>query len=108
MPSLLLVEDDAAIRTALQLALTRQGHQVATVVARKCGAVGPAPQADSPLAATAAEAYREAATAWAGVQPADALAHRASQVDRVAGPAHDVEVVAGDAVVEERRTGRGR
>jgi DNA-binding response OmpR family regulator len=29
MPSLLLVEDDAAIRTALQLALTRQGHQVA-------------------------------------------------------------------------------
>src|SRR4051795_2077169 len=30
MPSLLLVEDDAAIRTALQLALTRQGHQVAT------------------------------------------------------------------------------
>ena len=30
MPSLLLVEDDAAIRTALQLALTRQGHQVTT------------------------------------------------------------------------------
>ncbi len=30
MPSLLLVEDDPSIRMAIELALTRQGHQVAT------------------------------------------------------------------------------
>src|SRR5207247_9569548 len=39
-------------------------------------------------------------------EPADPLAHRARQVDRVIRTAHHVEVVAGDAVVEEGRAGR--
>jgi methionyl-tRNA synthetase len=47
--------------------------RVATVVGRKCGGVGPAPQADSPLAAVAAEAYAATAEGWAGVQPSVAL-----------------------------------
>ena len=48
--------------------------RVATVVGKKCGGVGPAPRADSPLAAAAAEAHAGAAEGWAAVQPADALA----------------------------------
>jgi methionyl-tRNA synthetase len=47
--------------------------RVATVVAKKCGGVGPAPRADSPLAAVAAEVVGEVAEAWAAVQPAAAL-----------------------------------
>ena len=47
--------------------------RVATVVAKKCGGVGPAPRADSPLAAIAAEAYAAAARAWDQVQPSIAL-----------------------------------
>ena len=47
--------------------------RVATVVGRKCGGIGPAPRADSPLAAVAAEIYAAAAKAWADVQPSVAL-----------------------------------
>jgi len=47
--------------------------RVATVVAKKCGGVGPAPQADSPLAAVVAESYASAAEAWDKVQASAAL-----------------------------------
>ena len=47
--------------------------RVATVVGRKCEGIGPAPRADSPLAAVAAEIYAAAAKAWADVQPSVAL-----------------------------------
>ncbi len=47
--------------------------RVATVVAKKCDGIGPAPRADSPLAAVAAECYAEAAAAWEAVQPSVAL-----------------------------------
>jgi methionyl-tRNA synthetase len=47
--------------------------RVATVVAKKCDAIGPAPRADSPLAEAAAAAYTGAAAAWDVVAPARAL-----------------------------------
>jgi methionyl-tRNA synthetase len=47
--------------------------RVATVVGKKCGGIGPAPRADSPLAAVATDAYAAAAEAWANVQPSLAL-----------------------------------
>ena len=47
--------------------------RVATVVARKCDGVGPAPRPESPLAPVAADVYAAAAAAWADVQPAVAL-----------------------------------
>src|ERR671939_1413270 len=37
VPSLLLIEDDDAIRTALELSLTRQGHRVATAASCEDG-----------------------------------------------------------------------
>jgi methionyl-tRNA synthetase len=47
--------------------------RVATVVGSKCGGFGPAPLADSPLAAAAARAVEDAAAAWDAVQPSRAL-----------------------------------
>jgi len=47
--------------------------RVATVVGKKCDGTGPAPRPDSPLAAVAADAYRDAAAAWDAVQPSVAL-----------------------------------
>ncbi|HEX9530128.1 MAG TPA: methionine--tRNA ligase, partial [Acidimicrobiales bacterium] len=47
--------------------------RVATVVDKKCGGVGPAPRAGSPLAAVVAPAYEAAASAWARVAPNEAL-----------------------------------
>ena len=47
--------------------------RVATVVAKQCGGIGPAPQANSPLAAVVAEAYEETAAAWERVAPSVAL-----------------------------------
>ena len=47
--------------------------RVATVVASKCGGVGPAPRPDSPLAAVAAEVVAETRSAWDAVQPSVAL-----------------------------------
>jgi methionyl-tRNA synthetase len=48
-------------------------QRVSTVVAKKCGGVGPAPRADSPLASVVDAAYRDAAAAWAATQPSAAL-----------------------------------
>jgi methionyl-tRNA synthetase len=47
--------------------------RVATVVDRKCGGIGPAPRADSPLAAAAAASFAAAAAAWERVAPSEAL-----------------------------------
>src|SRR4029453_12143565 len=47
--------------------------RVATVVGRKCGGIGPAPRADSPLAPVAEAAYATTAAAWAENQPSAAL-----------------------------------
>jgi methionyl-tRNA synthetase len=47
--------------------------RVATVVGKSCGGIGPAPVADSPLAAIAADAVEAATRAWADVQPSRAL-----------------------------------
>ena len=47
--------------------------RVATVVAKKCGGIGPAPRLDSPLAALAADSYAAAAEAWDRPAPNDAL-----------------------------------
>src|SRR5262252_3475857 len=48
-------------------------QRVATVVDKKCGGIGPAPRADSPLTPVVAEAYTAAADAWERVQPSLAL-----------------------------------
>ncbi len=47
--------------------------RVATVVGKKCGGIGPAPDPDATLATAARTAYAEAATAWEAVQPSVAL-----------------------------------
>jgi methionyl-tRNA synthetase len=47
--------------------------RVATVVDKKCGGIGPAPAADSPLASAAATAYTNALAGWSAVQPSRAL-----------------------------------
>ena len=47
--------------------------RVATVVAKKCAGIGPAPRPDSPLAPVTTEAYTATAKAWADVQPSVAL-----------------------------------
>ncbi|GAC1315112.1 MAG: hypothetical protein NVSMB16_11880 [Acidimicrobiales bacterium] len=47
--------------------------RVATVVAKKCAGVGPAPSPSSPLAALAAVAVADAAAAWDRVAPSEAL-----------------------------------
>ena len=47
--------------------------RVATVVDKKCGGVGPAPDAASPLAVHAAKAVADAAAAWQAIAPSDAL-----------------------------------
>jgi len=47
--------------------------RVAAVVASKCGGVGPAPSADSPLAEAAGRAFEETASAWERVAPSEAL-----------------------------------
>jgi len=47
--------------------------RVATVVAKKCGGIGPAPRPDSALAPIVAASYKEAAAAWQRVQASVAL-----------------------------------
>ncbi len=47
--------------------------RVATVVGKKCDGVGPAPRADSPLAAAAVTAYEATAAAWDEFAPSRAL-----------------------------------
>ena len=83
--------------------------RVATVVAKKCGGIGPAPRADSPLAAAADAAVEQARAAWDVVAPSRALEatwhliratnsyledHEPWRLD--AGP--DVDAVMGDAL----------
>src|SRR5580658_9411286 len=48
-------------------------NRVATVVERKCGGIGPAPNPDSPIGAVAAKLYEEAADAWDRLAPNEAL-----------------------------------
>ncbi|HET8659931.1 MAG TPA: methionine--tRNA ligase [Micromonosporaceae bacterium] len=48
--------------------------RVTALVGSRCGGIGPAPAADSPLAGAAGTAYEQARTAWAEVAPAEALA----------------------------------
>ncbi len=47
--------------------------RVATVVAKKCGGVGPAPRPDSPLASVAAEVVRATSEGWDNTAPSIAL-----------------------------------
>ncbi len=47
--------------------------RVATVVAKKCNGIGPAPDPGSPLAAVVATAFAETAAAWERTQPSVAL-----------------------------------
>lgn len=47
--------------------------RVATVVSKKCGGIGPAPQDESPLRVIAEEAYVKAAAAWENFSPSIAL-----------------------------------
>ena len=47
--------------------------RVATVVDKKCGGVGPAPQDGSPLQTLAADVYAATAAAWAKPAPSEAL-----------------------------------
>ena len=83
--------------------------RVATVVAKKCGGVGPAPRPDSPLAAVAAEAYADTAEAWDRVQPSVALeatwrliretnAYLEANEPWKADPGPEVDAVLGDAL----------
>lgn len=48
--------------------------RTSTLVTKKCGGVGPAPRADSPLAELAADVVERTAAAWADVAPSEALA----------------------------------
>jgi len=83
--------------------------RVTTVVARKCGGVGPAPRPDSPLAAVAARAYAATAAAWDRLAPSEALeatwrlireanAHLEANEPWKAEPGPAVDGVLGDAL----------
>jgi methionyl-tRNA synthetase len=83
--------------------------RVATVVAKKCDGVGPAPTADSPLAAVAAEVFEETAGHWDDVAPSRALeatwrlireanAHLEDNEPWKMDPGPEVEGVMGDAL----------
>jgi methionyl-tRNA synthetase len=83
--------------------------RVATVVAKKCDGVGPAPRADSPLAAVAAQSYLDAAAAWEAVAPSVALeatwrlihetnAYLETNEPWKADPGPELDAVMGDAL----------
>ena len=83
--------------------------RVATVVGSKCGGVGPAPTADSPLAAVAAGVYAATAEAWGRLAPSEALeatwrliretnAHLEANEPWKAEPGPEVDAVMGDAL----------
>jgi methionyl-tRNA synthetase len=83
--------------------------RVATVVAKKCDGIGPAPSPDSPLAALAAQAYADTAKAWAEVHPSialeatwrlirDANAHLENNEPWKLEPGPEVDAVMGDAL----------
>ncbi len=83
--------------------------RVATVVAKQCGGVGPAPSPDSALAEVAASVYATAAACWDRVAPSEALeatwrlvrdtnaALEAAQPWK-SEPGPDVDAVLGDAL----------
>ena len=83
--------------------------RVAAVVTSKCGGVGPAPQADSPLAPLAATAVANSAAAWGNFAPHEALdatwqlirdtnAYLEANEPWKASPGPEVEAVLGDAL----------
>ncbi len=83
--------------------------RVATVVGKKCDGVGPAPQADSPLAAVATEVVRDVDAAWTAVAPSEALDHTWRLIREAnaaleqaepwkADPGPEVDAVLGDAL----------
>ncbi|MEL6891056.1 MAG: methionine--tRNA ligase [Actinomycetota bacterium] len=83
--------------------------RVATVVAKKCGGLGTAPAADSPLADAAASALADATAAWTDYQPSKALeatvqlvratnAHLETNEPWKSEPGADVDQVMGDAL----------
>lgn len=83
--------------------------RVATVVGKKCGGIGPAPHADSPLAAVAADVYAATATGWSNVQPSLALeatwrlvretnAHLEANEPWKMDPGPELDAVMGDAL----------
>jgi methionyl-tRNA synthetase len=83
--------------------------RVATVVGSKCGGIGPASAADSPLAAAAAQAVEATTAAWDVVAPSRALdatwqlvratnAHLEANEPWKLDPGPQVEAVLGDAL----------
>jgi methionyl-tRNA synthetase len=83
--------------------------RVATVVAKKCSGIGPAPQDGSPLQAIAAEAYEATAAGWDRIAPHDALeatwrliretnAYLEANEPWKAEPGAEVDAVMGDAL----------
>ena len=83
--------------------------RVATVVAKKCGGLGSAPDPGSPLAENARHAYDETAAGWAAFQPSDALratwsliratnAHLERHEPWKAEPGAALDLVMGDAL----------
>jgi len=83
--------------------------RVATVVAKKCGGTGTAPDPDSPLAEVAATTYDQTAQWWDEVQPSRALeatwhlvhatnAHLEANEPWKAEPGAGVDAVMGDAL----------
>jgi len=83
--------------------------RVATVVGKKCGGIGTAPAADSPLAEVAAASLEATTAAWADYQPNRALdatfqlvratnAHLEANEPWKAEPGPDVDRVMGDAL----------
>ncbi|MEA3213930.1 MAG: methionyl-tRNA synthetase [Acidimicrobiia bacterium] len=83
--------------------------RVSTVVGSKCGGVGPAPSASSPLAAVAADTLVAATEAWANLQPSVALeatwrlireanAHLEANEPWKKDPGPEVDTVLGDAL----------
>ncbi len=83
--------------------------RVSTVVASKCAGIGPAPRADSPLHAVAADVYGATAEAWDRVAPSEALeatwrliretnAYLEGHEPWKAEPGPEVDAVLGDAL----------
>jgi methionyl-tRNA synthetase len=83
--------------------------RVATVVAKKCGGVGPAPRPDSPLAASAAAALEGTRRGWDELAPSRALeatwsliratnAHLEANEPWKMDPGPEVDAVMGDAL----------
>ena len=83
--------------------------RVATVVDKKCGGTGPAPDPASPLAAVAAEVVAAATDAWSRLRPDEALdatwrlireanAHLETNEPWKAEPGPEVDRVLGDAL----------